>query len=42
VPLPLPLPLTLTLTKVTGGYAEDAGFALGPNGVGWKKVGFDI
>jgi len=27
--------------KVTGGYAEDAGFALGPNGVGWKKVVFD-
>eukprot|EP00316_Scyphosphaera_apsteinii_P015523 CAMPEP_0119343408 /NCGR_PEP_ID=MMETSP1333-20130426/106432_1 /TAXON_ID=418940 /ORGANISM="Scyphosphaera apsteinii, Strain RCC1455" /LENGTH=685 /DNA_ID=CAMNT_0007355797 /DNA_START=23 /DNA_END=2080 /DNA_ORIENTATION=+ len=27
--------------KVTGGYAEDKGFALGPNGMGWKKVVFD-
>ena len=27
--------------KVEGGYAEDKGFALGPGGVGWKKVVFD-
>ena len=27
--------------KVTGGFAEDKGFALGPGGVGWKKVIFD-
>jgi len=27
--------------KVEGGYAEDKGFALGPGGVGWKKVIFD-
>ena len=27
--------------KVTGGFAEDKGFALGPGGVGWKKVVFD-
>jgi len=27
--------------KVTGGYAEDKGFALGPGGVGWKNVIFD-
>ena len=27
--------------KVKGGYAEDKGFALGPGGVGWKKVVFD-
>ena len=26
---------------LTGGYAEDKGFALGPGGVGWKKVVFD-
>ena len=26
---------------MTGGYAEDKGFALGPGGVGWKKVVFD-
>ena len=24
--------------KVDGGYSEDKGFALGPGGVGWKKV----
>ena len=24
--------------KVTGGVSEDKGFALGPGGVGWKKV----
>ena len=27
--------------KITGGFAEDKGFALGPGGVGWKKVIFD-
>merc|ERR1719159_1693101 len=27
--------------KVAGGFAEDKGFALGPGGVGWKKVVFD-
>ena len=27
--------------KVEGGYSEDKGFALGPGGVGWKKVVFD-
>ena len=27
--------------KVEGGYSEDKGFALGPGGVGWKKVIFD-
>merc|ERR1719453_2585448 len=27
--------------KVNGGFAEDKGFALGPGGVGWKKVVFD-
>jgi len=27
--------------KVEGGYAEDKGFALGPGGVGWRKVVFD-
>ena len=26
---------------MTGGYAEDKGFALGPDGAGWKKVVFD-
>jgi len=27
--------------KVEGGFKEDKGFALGPGGVGWKKVIFD-
>merc|ERR1719217_1721034 len=27
--------------KVTGGFAEDHGFALGPDGTGWKKVVLD-
>jgi len=27
--------------KITGGFAEDKGFALGPGGIGWKKVIFD-
>merc|ERR1719478_14831 len=27
--------------KVTGGFDEDHGFALGPGGAGWKKVIFD-
>merc|ERR1719247_1914803 len=27
--------------QVEGGYSEDKGFALGPGGVGWKKVVFD-
>ena len=27
--------------KVAGGFSEDKGFALGPGGVGWKKVIFD-
>merc|ERR1719324_2004663 len=27
--------------KVNGGFDEDHGFALGPGGVGWKKVIFD-
>jgi len=27
--------------NIEGGYAEDKGFALGPGGVGWKKVIFD-
>ena len=27
--------------KVTGGFAEDKGFALGPGGAGWKNVVFD-
>ena len=27
--------------KIVGGYDEDHGFALGPDGKGWKKVVFD-
>merc|ERR1712054_530349 len=26
---------------IEGGYSEDKGFALGPDGVGWKEVQFD-
>ena len=29
------------ITPAEGGFAEDKGFALGPGGVGWKKVIFD-
>ena len=29
------------VVNLKGGFAEDKGFALGPGGVGWKKVIFD-